>query len=86
MVSPWDLVIRAGFSRSTDVCVISAHDIFSGVTRHEGGLVEEAGFSSGSCSVVAVHLTVCPLCVAQESGFQCGVQGKEGLDQRVLRL
>lgn len=96
MMSPRDLVKRACFRRSINVCVIGAHDIFSGVTLHEGcschvavvhlGLVEDAGFSSSSCSVAGVHLTVRPLCVAQESGFQCGVQGKEGLHQGALRL
>lgn len=101
MMSPRDLVKVAGFGRSVDICVITVHDVVVGGggdgTGRNGrgcqvivvhlGLVEDAGFSSSSrCSVVFVHLAVCPLCVAQESGFQCRVQLKEGLDQRRLRL
>lgn len=102
MMSPRDLVKVAGFGRRVDICVISVHDVVVVVGGGDGtgrngrgcqvivvhlGLVEDAGFSSSSrCTVVGVHLAVRPLCVAQESGFQSGVQGKEGLDQRGLRL
>lgn len=85
MMSPRDLVKVAGFGGRVDICVdISAHDVVGSGTGLNGrgcqvivvhfGLVEDAGFSSCSCSVVRVHLAICPLCVAQESGFQCRVQ------------
>lgn len=83
-MSPRDLVKVAGFGRS--VCVISVHHVVCGqVIVVQLILVEDAGFSS-SRSGAGVHWVVRPLRVAQESGFQCRVQGKEGLDQRSLRL
>lgn len=101
MMSPGDLVKVAAFGRSVDICVIRGHDVAAaagvggGRTGCNGhgrqvihpGLVEDAGISgSSSFPVVGVHLAVRPWCVAQESGFQCRVQGDEGLDQRRLRL
>ncbi len=100
MMSPGELVKVAAFGRSVDICVVHGHDVAAGgggagCTGCNGhgrqvihlGLVEDAGISSSSISaVVGVHLAVRPWCVAQESGFQCRVQGDEGLDQRRLRL
>lgn len=90
MMSPRDVVKVAVVGRSVDICVFSVGTGRNGracqVIVFHLGLVEDAGFSSSRCSIAGVHLAVRPLCVAQESGFQCGVQGKEGLDQRSLRL
>lgn len=82
-MSPRDLVKVPGFG-SVYICV---HRVVCGqlIVVHLG-LVEDAGFSSSSLSAVGVHWVVRPLRVAQESGFQCRVQGKEGLDQRGLRI
>lgn len=50
------------------------------------GLAEDAVSTSGRRrSVVGVHLVIHPLRVAQVSGLQCRIQGKEGLDERGLR-
>lgn len=50
-------------------------------------VVEDAGFSGRRRGgAVGVRPVVRPLRVAQEIGFQCGVQWEEGLDQRGLRL
>lgn len=96
MTSPWDLVKVAGFRRGVCIgVVVDDAVVVGGFTGGGGGgggcqvivvhlvLVDDAGFSRG---LVGVHLAVCPLRVAQESGFQRRVQGKEGLDQRGLRL
>lgn len=88
-MSPGDVVKVAG--------VISVRDVVSSGSGCNGGgclatvvqmgLVEDVGLSSSSrCRVVGVHLVTHPLCVAQESGFQSRVQGKERLDQWGLRL
>lgn len=95
MMSPRDLVKRTGFGGRAEVCVTGARNIFGGGAGHKGcscqfavvqALVKDAGLCSCSCGVVAVHLAVGPLGVAQEFGVQRGVQGKEGLDQGRLRL
>lgn len=95
MTSPWDLVKVAGFRRRVRIGVVDDAVVVGGGFTGGGGsgscqvvvvhlvLVDDAGFSRG---LVGVHLAVCPLRVAQESSFQRRVQGKEGLDQRGLRL
>lgn len=78
MMSPGDLVKVVG----VDICVIRVQVVVIHLR-----LVEDAGLGRSCCgSCVCVHLAVRPFGVAQESGFQCRVQRKKGLDQRRLRL
>lgn len=85
MISPSHLVKVMSFSRS--ICVIWAPDSVASTGHNDCSLhafvshfspSEDARFVN-SC-VIGICLPVCPWPVAQESGFQCGVQGKEGLN------
>lgn len=84
MISPSNLVKVISFSRGICVWV---PDIFASTGHNDCilhapvshlGPSEYAGF--GNSCIIGVCLPVCPWPVAQESGFQCGVQRKEGLD------